>query len=657
MLSRFFIHRPIFATVIALLTMVAGLVALPLLPIEQYPEITPPTVRVSVRYPGADAVTLAETVTAPMEQAINGVEGMIYMKSTSSDDGSVNIDVTFDLGTDADLAAVRVQNNVNIAEARLPEAVRRQGITVIKRSPSLLVVMSLVSDVDEATGEPIYDYAFLSNYATLRVLDPIARTPGVGEAGLFGARDYSMRIWLDPQKMRARELTTVDVLAELRAQNVQLAAGRLGDQPTGDESGFTYTLTSEGRLTDPVEFENIIVKTGENQRVVRVKDVGRVELGSELYGSTARRNGQPGAQIPVYQLPGSNSVQTSAAVKEVMEGLAADFPPGLRYEVTFDFTKFVEASIEEVVFTLLLASALVVLVVFVFLQDWRATLVPAVTIPVSLVGTLAALFVFGYSLNLLTLFGLVLAIGIVVDDAIVVVENCARKIEETGCCAADAATEAMREITGPIVATTLVVLAVFVPAALLPGLTGQLYRQFAVTLSVATVFSSINALTLSPALCACCSSRARGHRRRTRTASRRRPKPRRSAARSPCHHLQVVRNPKLKKTHHPKVVAPEVMNPPLRTTPGSSAKSSAPSTGSSTTPPPATPGSSPGRSLSGPSRSPSTACSPPPRTSRSPPRPPASSPRRTRATSSSTCSCPRPPSSTAPTTCSAASRR
>ncbi len=309
-----------------------------------------------------------------------------------------------------------------------------------------------------------------------------------------------MRIWLDPQKMRARDLTTVDVLEQLRAQNVQLAAGRLGDQPTGDADGFTYTLVSEGRLTDPAEFAEVIVKVGDDQRVVRVKDIGRVELGSEQYASTARRNGDPGAQIPVYQLPGSNSVETSAAVKEVMEELAADFPPGLRYEVTFDFTKFVTASIEEVVFTLLLASALVVLVVFVFLQDWRATLVPAITIPVSLVGTLGALLVMGYSLNLLTLFGLVLAIGIVVDDAIVVVENCARKIEETGCCAADAATDAMKEITGPIVATTLVVLAVFVPAALLPGLTGQLYRQFAVTLSVATVFSSLNALTLSPAL-------------------------------------------------------------------------------------------------------------------------------------------------------------
>ena len=501
MLSRFFIFRPIFASVIAFLTLIAGLVALPLLPIEQYPEITPPTVRVSVRYPGADALTLAETVTAPLEQAINGVEGMIYLKSTSSDDGSVNIDVTFELGTDADLAAVRVQNNVNIAEARLPEAVRRQGIEVIKRSPSLLVVMSLVSDLDEK-DEPVYDYAFLSNYATLRVLDPIARTPGVGEASLFGPRDYSMRIWLDPQKMRARDLTTVDVLGQLRNQNVQLAAGRLGDQPTGDEAGFTYTLTSAGRLSEVEEFENVIVKTGDQQRVVRVKDVGRVELGSELYGSTARRNGQPGAQIPVYQLPGSNSVETSAAVKAVMEELSADFPPGLRYEVTFDFTKFVEASIEEVIITLLLASGLVVLVVFVFLQDWRATLVPAITIPVSLVGTLAALLVMGYSLNLLTLFGLVLAIGIVVDDAIVVVENCARKIEETGCCASDAATDAMKEITGPVIATTLVVLAVFVPAALLPGLTGQLYRQFAVTLSVATVFSSVNALTLSPALCA-----------------------------------------------------------------------------------------------------------------------------------------------------------
>ena len=501
MLSRFFIFRPIFASVIAFLTLIGGMVALPLLPIEQYPEITPPTVRVSVRYPGADAITLAETVTAPLEQAINGVEGMIYMKSTSSDDGSVNIDVTFELGTDADLAAVRVQNNVNIAEARLPEAVRRQGIEVIKRSPSLLIVMSLVSDLDD-DGEPIYDYAFLSNYATLRVIDPIARTPGVGEATLFGPRDYSMRIWLDPQKMRARDLTTVDVLEQLRNQNVQLAAGRLGDQPTGDEAGFTYTLTSAGRLSEVEEFEDIIVRTGEDQRVVRVKDIGRVELGSELYGSTARRNGQPGAQIPVYQLPGSNSVETAAAVKEVVDGLSAEFPPGLRHEVTFDFTKFVEASIEEVIFTLLLASGLVVLVVFVFLQDWRATLVPAVTIPVALVGTLGALLVMGFSLNLLTLFGLVLAIGIVVDDAIVVVENCARKIEETGCCAEDAATDAMKEITGPIVATTLVVLAVFVPAALLPGLTGQLYRQFAVTLSVATVFSSINALTLSPALCA-----------------------------------------------------------------------------------------------------------------------------------------------------------
>ena len=435
-----------------------------------------------------------------MEQAINGVEGMIYMKSTSSDDGSVNIDVTFDLGTDADLAAVRVQNNVNIAEARLPEAVRRQGIEVIKRSPSLLVVLSLVGDVDEATGEPIYDYAFLSNYATLRVLDPDCGTPGVGEAGLFGARDYSMRIWLDPQKMRARDLTTVDVLAELRAQNVQLAAGRLGDQPTGDESGFTYTLTSEGRLTDPVEFENIIVKTGENQRVVRVKDVGRVELGSELYGSTARRNGPARAQVPVYQLPGSNSVQTSAAVKEVMEGLAADFPPGLRYEVDLRLHQVRRG----------------------FHRGGRLHAVARLgtgcarrlRLPAGLAGHTGAR---GHDPGVAGRHARgALRLRLLAQPAHALRPRARdrhrrrrrdrrrgelrRKIEETGCCAADAATEAMREITGPIVATTLVVLAVFVPAALLPGLTGQLYRQFAVTLSVATVFSSINALTLSPAL-------------------------------------------------------------------------------------------------------------------------------------------------------------
>lgn len=504
MFSRFFIHRPVFAAVIALLTVLGGLVAIPLLPIEQYPDITPPTVRVSVRYPGADAKTLAETVTTPLEQAINGVEGMIYLKSTSADDGSVGIDVTFALGTDADLAAVRVQNRVGRAEPRLPAAVRDQGVTVLKRSPSLLTVLSLVSDEHRDgpdKGQPIHDYATLTNYATLYVLDPLSRAPGVGEVSIFGARDFSMRIWLDPGKLESRDLTTVEVLTQLRAQNLQLAAGRLGDQPSVTPDGFTYTLVSAGRLETVEQFENVILRVGDQQRAVRLKDVARVELGSEQYGSTARRNGKAGAQIPVYQLPGSNAVNTVAAVTRVMEGLKQDFPPGMRYVNTFDFTKFVVAAIREVVATLLIASVLVILVVFVFLQSWRATLIPAVTIPVSLIGTLGVLLLAGYSLNLLTLFGLVLAIGIVVDDAIVVVENVARKLDEGAENARAAAAEAMGEITGPIVATTLVVLGVFVPAAMLPGLTGQLYRQFAITLSVATVLSSVNALTLSPALC------------------------------------------------------------------------------------------------------------------------------------------------------------
>ena len=505
MLSKFFITRPVFATVLALLTMIAGLVALPLLPIEQYPNITPPTVQVTARYPGADAETLADTVTTPIEQAINGVEGMIYLKSTSADDGSVSISVTFELGTDSDLAAVRVQNAVGEAEARLPDAVRAQGVTVIKTSPSLLTVLSLVSDDytdGPRAGQPIHDYPTLSNYATLFVLDPLSRAPGVGDVAIFGARDFSMRVWLDPGKLESRNLTTTDVLTQLRAQNVQVAAGRLGDQPSADPNGFTYTLVSEGRLSTADKFGDVILAVGDNQRVVRLKDVARIELGSEQYGSAARRNGVPGAQIPVYQLPGSNAVETVAAVTAVMNGLAENFPPGLRYEVTFDFTKFVRAAIREVVITLVIASFLVVLVVFIFLQDWRATLVPTVTIPVSLIGTLAALLALGYSLNLLTLFGLVLAIGIVVDDAIVVVENVARKIDEQGSAPRDAAIEAMREITGPIIATTLVVLAVFLPAAMLSGLTGELYRQFAITLSVATVFSTVNALTLSPVLCA-----------------------------------------------------------------------------------------------------------------------------------------------------------
>ncbi|MEM6551431.1 MAG: multidrug efflux RND transporter permease subunit [Planctomycetota bacterium] len=510
MISRFFIFRPVFATVIAVVTVLAGAISLPLLPVEQYPEITPPTVRVTARYPGADAKTLVDTVTTPLEQAINGVEGSIYIKSSSSADGSVAIDVSFALGEDPDFAAILVQNRVNTALARLPEEVTRQGVNVNKRSPSLLMVASLVSDLekDPQNGEqpgqesPIYDYAFLSNYATLYVLDTIRRVDGVGEASLFGARDYAMRVWLDADKLQARNLTTVDILEALRAQNVQVAAGELDGQPTDSDVGFTYTLLTQGRLADPEQFKEIILRIGDEQQSLRLGDVARVELGAETYSGIARRNQLPGAQIAVYQLPGSNAVSTVDGVRRALEEASANFPDGLRYELTFDSTTFVRASIEEVVITLIVAAILVIATVFIFLQDWRATLVPAVTIPVSLVGTFAILLVFGYSLNLLTLFGLVLAIGIVVDDAIVVVENVSRLIQERACDAAKAATDAMTEITGPIIATTLVVLAVFIPAAMLPGMTGQLYRQFAVTLSVATVISSINALTLAPALCA-----------------------------------------------------------------------------------------------------------------------------------------------------------
>ena len=496
MFSRFFITHPVFSGVVAVLTVLAGLVALPLLSIEQYPQITPPTVRVTTSCPGADARTLVDTVASPLEQAINGVEGMIYMRSTSSDEGTVNIDVTFELGTDPDLAAVRVQNRVSVAEARLPDSVRRQGVSTIKRSPSLLIVVSLISP------DQRYDYSFLSNFTSVYVLDPLSRAQGVGDASIFGARDYAMRIWLDPEKLKSRNLSTAEVLAALRRQNVQIGAGQIGGEPAANDSGFTATVRVQGRLRTAEEFEEVVLKVGEDQRAVRVKDVARVELGSESYASYARRNGEPGAQIAVYQLPGSNAVDTVANVRAVMEDVAESFPEGLEYEVTFDFTKFVNAAIREVLITLGIAAALVILVVYVFLQSWRATLIPAITIPVSLVGTLAMLLVAGFSLNMLTLFGLVLAIGIVVDDAIVVVENCARKISETRCSATQAATEAMAEITGPVIATTLVVLAVFIPAALLPGLTGQLYRQFAITLSVATVLSSINALTLAPALCA-----------------------------------------------------------------------------------------------------------------------------------------------------------
>ncbi|MEM9883710.1 MAG: multidrug efflux RND transporter permease subunit [Planctomycetota bacterium] len=502
MISRFFIDRPIFAAVVAIVMMLIGGISVLLLPIEQYPEIAPPQVQVTASYPGADAQTLVDTVTAPLEQAINGVEGMIYMASTSTSEGTVTITVTFELGTDPDLAAVYTQNRVATAEPRLPAEVTRQGVQTKKRSASLLQVVSVFAEQkDDGTPvNPAFDELYLSNYAEIFIKDRLARVPGVGEVFVFGGKPFAMRVWIDPEKLAARELTTVDVLDALRAQNVQVSGGQVGQEPAVTDRGFQFTVTTLGRLETAEQFADIILKVDEDQRVVRIDDVARVELTSQSYSSSAELNGRPAATMGIYQLPGSNAVAVAEGVRAAMDELARDFPPGLAQQVTFDFTNFVTASIREVVTTLLIAAALVFIVTFVFLQDWRATLVPTATIPVSLLATFGVLLAFGFSLNMLTLLGLILAIGVVVDDAIVVVENTTRNIDEKGLDTKEAARQAMDEVGGALIATTLVVLAVFIPASVLGGLTGVLYRQFAVTIAVATCFSTVNALTLSPAL-------------------------------------------------------------------------------------------------------------------------------------------------------------
>lgn len=503
MISRFFIDRPVFASVVAIIMMVVGAISVIVLPVEQYPEIAPPVVQVTASYPGADAQTVVDTVTAPLEQELNGVEGMIYMKSTSTSEGTVTIDVTFELGTDPDMASVYTQNRVAIAEPRLPSEVTRQGVQTKKRSSSLLQVVSVFAEMDE-DGNPInpaYDELFLSNYVEIYVKDQLARVPGVGEVFVFGGKPFAMRIWIDPEKLAARDLTTVDLLDALRAQNVQVSGGKIGQEPATTEDGFQYTVTTLGRLDSVEQFEDIIVKVGEDQRVVRVSDVARVELSSQDYAWSAEVNGKAAATMGIYQLPGSNAVAVAQGISAAMDELEADFPPGLKQQVTFDFTTFVTASIKEVIVTLFITIFLVFLVTYLFMQNLRATLVPTITIPVSLLATFAVLLIFGFSLNMLTLFGLILAVGIVVDDAIVVVENTSRNIDEKGLSSREAARQAMDEVSGALIATTLVVLAVFIPTALLGGLTGVLYRQFAITISVATTFSTINALTLSPALC------------------------------------------------------------------------------------------------------------------------------------------------------------
>ena len=493
MFSKFFIERPIFSSVISIVIVIAGAVAVGALPVAQYPEITPPTVEVSATYPGANASVVAETVAAPIEQQVNGVEDMIYMTSTSASDGSYTLTVSFEVGTNLDMAQVLVQNRVTLAEPNLPEDVKRQGVNTKKKSANIVLIASLFSP------DGRFDELYMSNYATLRLRDTLSRIDGVGDVVIFPASDYSMRIWLDPRQLKSRNLTTEDVLNAVREQNVQVAAGQIGQPPAPSGQSFQYTVNVLGRLADIEQFEEIIVKTGEGGRITRLKDVARIELGGKTYDINSRLTGAPSASIAVYQLPGANALAVAAQIYAALEEMSAFFPEGLEYTIPYDTTIFIDASIKQVYVTLLEAAALVFLVLFIFLQDWRATVIPAVTIPVSLIGTLAVLLALGFSLNMLTLFGLVLAIGIVVDDAIVVVEATVAHMER-GLKAKEAALKAMSEVSGPIIATTLVLLAVFIPAAFLPGITGQLYRQFAVTIAVSTLFSSINALTMSPAL-------------------------------------------------------------------------------------------------------------------------------------------------------------
>ena len=492
MISRFFIDRPIFANVIAIVTMLFGAVALVRLPVERYPAITPPTVQVSTVYPGANARVVADTVAAPIEQQINGVENMMYMSSTSSADGSYSLTITFEIGTNLDDAQVQVQNLLSVALPTLPEEVRRQGVPVRKQSPNILLVVSLLSP------NKTYDGLFLSNYASLRLREDLRRVPGVGDVVVRGAGNYAMRIWVDPNKLASYQLTTGEVIAALARQNVQVAAGQVGQPPNPPGQAFQLTVTTLGRLTDVSQFNGIVVKAGANGQLVHLRDVARVTLGAQTYDSYTEKSGLESANILLYQLPGSNAMDVAKRVREAMEKIKPGLPDGMEYDIPFDTTKFVDKAIGNVYQTLVEAGGLVLIVILVFLQSWRALLVPATTVPVTIIGAFAFMLLMGFSINLLTLFGLILAIGIVVDDAIVIVENASHHIEQ-GLSPRDATIKAMGEVTGPVIAITVVLLAVFVPTAFLGGITGQMYRQFALTIAATAVISAINALTLKPA--------------------------------------------------------------------------------------------------------------------------------------------------------------
>ncbi|MFL6548919.1 MAG: efflux RND transporter permease subunit [Povalibacter sp.] len=494
-LSRFFIDRPIFAGVLSIIIFLVGAIALWQLPISQYPEVVPPSVVVRAQYPGANPKVIAETVAAPLEQEINGVEHMLYMSSLATSDGSMILTVTFRLGTNVDSAQVQVQNRVSQALPRLPEDVRRLGVTTLKSSPDLLMVVHLTSP------DKRYDTAYLRNYATLQVRDVLARLPGTGDVRLFGSGDYSMRVWLDPDKIASRGLIASDVVKAIREQNVQVAAGQIGAQPNPGDSDYQLNVTTSGRLITEQEFGDIIIKTLPDGSVTTLKDVARIELGVGQYSLRALLSNQPAVAIPISQAPGANALELSDAVRKTMAELSKNFPEGMKYEIVYDPTIFVRDSIKAVIETLVEALALVVLVVILFLQTWRASIIPLIAVPVSIIGTFALMLAFGFSINALSLFGLVLAIGIVVDDAIVVVENVERNIE-AGLAPREATYKAMQEVSGPIIAIALVLVAVFAPIAFITGLTGQFYKQFALTIAISTVISAINSLTLSPALAA-----------------------------------------------------------------------------------------------------------------------------------------------------------
>ena len=496
MFSKFFINRPIFASVISLVIILAGLVSMEVLPVEQYPNIVPTEIQISARYPGATAEVLADTVAAPLEQEINGVKDMIYMYSNATSSGYLTIGVVFDIGTDPDQATIDVNNKVQAATPQLPSEVTKNGVTVEQKSNSILQVVTMRSTTDR------YDTIYVSNYALLNVLDEIKRIKGVGSASLFASQDYSMRIWLSPDKLADHNLTSQDVVSAIQGQNSQFAAGQFGQEPMKEVQPYTYSVNTKGRLVSAEEFGNIILNTDSNGAILRLKDVARIELGAQDYSVNSRFNGEPAVAFAIYLQPGANALETAELVKTKMAELSKSFPEGITYDIPYDTTLFVNESIKEVIHTFFEAVLLVILVVYLFLQNFRATLIPIIAVPVSIIGAFAGMYVLGFSINLLTLFGLILAIGIVVDDAIVVLENVERLMSEEGLSPKDAAIKAMQEVSGAVVAIALVLSSVFLPIAFLGGMTGVMYKQFSVTIAISVLISALMALTLTPSLCA-----------------------------------------------------------------------------------------------------------------------------------------------------------